>query len=252
MSNLTGALHGKSALVTGASRGIGREIALTLAEAGADVAVNYSGSEAAAAAVVEQIEAMGRKAFAVKANVGKSAEAEAMVKQVLDQFGKLDILVNNAGITRDNLIMRMKEEEFDQVIETNLKGVFNCVKAVTRPMMKQRSGRIVNISSVVGVLGNPGQANYVAAKAGVIGLTKASARELASRGITVNCVAPGFIETDMTDQLPEEVRTGLLSQIPLSRLGAPKDIAKAVRFLASDDAAYMTGQTIHVDGGMYM
>ncbi|MBU5444211.1 3-oxoacyl-[acyl-carrier-protein] reductase [Paenibacillus sp. MSJ-34] len=252
MSNLSGALHGKSALVTGASRGIGREIALTLAEAGADVAVNYSGSEAAAAAVVEQIEAMGRKAFAVKANVGKSAEAEAMVKQVLDQFGKLDILVNNAGITRDNLIMRMKEEEFDQVIETNLKGVFNCVKAVTRPMMKQRSGRIVNISSVVGVLGNPGQANYVAAKAGVIGLTKASARELASRGITVNCVAPGFIETDMTDQLPEEIRSGLLSQIPLSRLGQPKDIAKAVLFLVSDDAAYMTGQTIHVDGGMYM
>ncbi|CAH0122109.1 3-oxoacyl-[acyl-carrier-protein] reductase FabG [Paenibacillus sp. CECT 9249] len=252
MSNLSGALHGKSALVTGASRGIGREIAFTLAEAGADVAVNYSGSEAAAAAVVEQIEAMGRKAFAVKANVGKSAEAEAMVKQVLDQFGKLDILVNNAGITRDNLIMRMKEEEFDQVIETNLKGVFNCVKAVTRPMMKQRSGRIVNISSVVGVLGNPGQANYVAAKAGVIGLTKASARELASRGITVNCVAPGFIETDMTDQLPEEIRSGLLSQIPLSRLGQPKDIAKAVLFLVSDDAAYMTGQTIHVDGGMYM
>ncbi len=170
----------------------------------------------------------------------------------METFGKLDILVNNAGITRDNLIMRMKEEEFDQVIATNLKGVFNCIKAVTRPMMKQRSGRIINISSVVGVLGNPGQANYVAAKAGVIGLTKATARELASRGITVNAVAPGFIETDMTDKLSADTRSALLTQIPLNRLGQPDDIARAVRFLASDDASYMTGQTIHVDGGMYM
>jgi len=245
-------LTGKVALVTGASRGIGRAIALTLAEAGADVAVNYAGSEAAAAEVVALIEAMGRKAVKVKADVSSTQEVEGMFKLVLETFGKLDILVNNAGITRDNLIMRMKEDEFDQVIATNLKGVFNCVKAATRPMMKQRSGRIINISSVVGVLGNPGQANYVAAKAGVIGMTKATAKELASRGITVNAVAPGFIETDMTDKLPEEMRTQLLQQIPLAKLGQPEDIAKAVRFLASDDASYMTGQTIHVDGGMYM
>jgi len=245
-------LEGKVALVTGASRGIGRAIALTLAEAGANVAVNYAGSEAAAAEVVQQIEAMGRKAVKIRANVAKADEVEEMVKFTLDHFGKLDILVNNAGITRDNLIMRMKEEEFDDVIDTNLKGVFNCIKAVTRPMMKQRSGKIINISSVVGVLGNPGQANYVAAKAGVIGLTKASARELASRGITVNCVAPGFIETDMTDKLTDELKEQMLKQIPLAKLGQPEHIARTVRFLASDDAAYMTGQTIHVDGGMYM
>ncbi|WP_018757769.1 3-oxoacyl-[acyl-carrier-protein] reductase [Paenibacillus terrigena] len=249
---MTNALDGKVAVVTGASRGIGRAIAMELAQAGADVVVNYAGSQGAAEEVVEAITALGRKAIAVQANVGKSDEAEALVKQALEVFGHVDILVNNAGITRDNLIMRMKEDEFDAVIETNLKGVFNCVKAVTRPMMKQRSGRIINISSVVGVLGNPGQANYVAAKAGVIGLTKASARELASRGITVNCVAPGFIETDMTDKLSEELRTQMLGQIPLTRLGQPEEIAKAVRFLASDDAAYMTGQTLHVDGGMYM
>ncbi|OBZ16846.1 MULTISPECIES: 3-oxoacyl-[acyl-carrier-protein] reductase [Bacillales] len=245
-------LEGKKALVTGASRGIGRSIAIALAEAGADVAINYSGSEAAAAETAQAVEALGRRALVIKANVGKVDEFEAMVKEVIEQFGAVDILVNNAGITRDNLIMRMKEDEFDQVIETNLKGVFNGIKAVTRSMMKQRSGRIINISSVVGVLGNPGQANYVAAKAGVIGLTKASARELASRGITVNCVAPGFIQTEMTDKLPEEMRQSLSGQIPLARLGDPSDIANAVRFLASDASAYMTGQTIHVDGGMYM
>lgn len=245
-------LEGKKALVTGASRGIGRSIAIALAEAGADVAVNYSGSEAAAVETAQAVEALGRRAIVIKANVGKASEFEAMVKEVIEQFGAVDILVNNAGITRDNLIMRMKEDEFDQVIETNLKGVFNGIKAVTRSMMKQRSGRIINISSVVGVLGNPGQANYVAAKAGVIGLTKASARELASRGITVNCVAPGFIQTEMTDKLPEEMRQSLAGQIPLARLGDPSDIANAVRFLASDASAYMTGQTIHVDGGMYM
>lgn len=245
-------LTGKVALITGASRGIGRAIALTLADAGADVAVNYAGSEAAAAEVVSLIEAKGRKAIKIKADVSSMQEVEDMFKQVLETFGKLDILVNNAGITRDNLIMRMKEDEFDQVIATNLKGVFNCVKAATRPMMKQRSGRIINISSVVGVLGNAGQANYVAAKAGVIGMTKATAKELASRGITVNAVAPGFIETDMTDKLSEDMRAQLLQQIPLAKLGQPDDIAKAVRFLASDDASYMTGQTIHVDGGMYM
>lgn len=245
-------LTGKIALVTGASRGIGRAIAIELAVAGADVAVNYAGSEAAAAETAKSIEALGRRAMTVKADVSSVQETEDMFKQVIDGLGRIDIVVNNAGITRDNLIMRMKEEEFDQVIATNLKGVFNCVKAATRPMMKQRSGRIINISSVVGALGNPGQANYVAAKAGVIGLTKAAAKELASRGITVNCVAPGFIETDMTDKLAEEYRNQLMSQIPLARLGKPEDIARAVRFLASDDASYMTGQTIHIDGGMYM
>lgn len=245
-------LQGQAALVTGASRGIGRSIALALAEAGADIAVNYAGSEDAANETVRLIEELGVKAFAVRANVGIAAEAEAMVKQVNETFGKIDILINNAGITRDNLIMRMKEDEFDQVIETNLKGVFNCLKSVTRPMMKQRYGRIINISSVVGVLGNPGQANYVAAKAGVIGLTKASAKELASRGITVNCVAPGFIATDMTDELSEELRNKMLEGIPLARLGQPEEIASVVSFLVSPAASYMTGQTLHVDGGMYM
>lgn len=245
-------LTGKAALVTGASRGIGRAIAVALAEAGADVAVNYSGSEAAARETVQAIEALGCKAVMIKADVGKAAEFEDLVQKTLETFGKLDILVNNAGITRDNLIMRMKEEDFDAVIETNLKGVFNGIKAVTRPMMKQRSGRIINISSVVGVLGNAGQANYVAAKAGVIGLTKSAARELASRGITVNAVAPGYIETDMTDKLPQDVREGILNQVPLGRMGKPEDVAHAVVYLASDAASYMTGQTIHIDGGMYM
>ncbi|WP_027090921.1 3-oxoacyl-[acyl-carrier-protein] reductase [Cohnella thermotolerans] len=245
-------LTGKSALVTGASRGIGRAIAIALAQAGADVAINYAGSEAAAAETAKAVEALGRKALLVQANVGKAAEFDAMVQKTLETFGKLDILVNNAGITRDNLIMRMKEEEFDDVIETNLKGVFNGIKAVTRPMMKQRSGRIVNISSVVGVLGNAGQANYVAAKAGVIGLTKSAARELASRGITVNAVAPGYIETDMTGKLSPEIREGILGQVPLGRMGRPEDVASAVVYLVSDAAAYMTGQTLHVDGGMYM
>jgi len=245
-------LEGQTALVTGASRGIGRSIALALAGAGANVAVNYAGNEEAAAKVVAEIEALGVKAYAVKGHVGDSEQFDAMVKGVVEAWGRIDILVNNAGITRDNLIMRMKEEEFDEVIATNLKGVFNGIKSVTRPMMKQRSGRIINISSVVGVLGNAGQANYVAAKAGVIGLTKSAARELASRNITVNCIAPGFIETDMTDQLPEEVRQGMLGNIPLARLGQPEEIAKVVLFLASDSASYMTGQTLHVDGGMYM
>jgi len=245
-------LTGRTALVTGASRGIGRAIALALAEAGADVAVNFAGSEAAAMETAKAIEALGRRAILVQANVGKAAECEAMVQRTLDAFGKLDILVNNAGITRDNLIMRMKEEDFDEVIETNLKGVFNGIKAVTRPMMKQRSGRIINISSVVGVLGNAGQANYVAAKAGVIGLTKTASRELASRGITVNAVAPGYIETDMTAKLPKEVQDAIMAQIPLGRMGKPEDVAAVVVYLASDAAAYMTGQTLHVDGGMYM
>ncbi|NGQ93889.1 3-oxoacyl-[acyl-carrier-protein] reductase [Brevibacillus sp. SYP-B805] len=245
-------LTGKVALVTGASRGIGRAIALRLAEAGADVIVNYSGSEAAAAETVAKVKELGRRAIMIRANVGSSEEVEAMFKTALDEFGRIDILVNNAGITRDNLIMRMKEEEWDDVLAVNLKGVFNCIKAATRPMMKQRSGRIINITSVVGVLGNPGQANYVAAKAGVIGLTKTTARELASRNITVNAVAPGFIDTDMTAGLPEEVKASMLAQIPLGRLGQADEIAKVVVFLASDAASYMTGQTLHVDGGMYM
>ncbi|OAB45151.1 3-oxoacyl-[acyl-carrier-protein] reductase [Paenibacillus antarcticus] len=245
-------LSGQVALVTGASRGIGRSIALNLAELGANVVVNYSGNETAAQEVVAEIQALGVEAVALKANVGKTEEAENLVKEAINVLGRIDILVNNAGITRDNLIMRMKEEEFDSVIETNLKGVFNCLKAVTRPMMKQRYGRIINISSVVGVLGNAGQANYVAAKAGVIGLTKSSARELASRGITVNCVAPGFIDTDMTKELSEDLRSKLVADIPLARLGEPEEVAKVVAFLASDSASYMTGQTLHVDGGMVM
>lgn len=245
-------LRSKIALVTGGSRGIGRAIAIALAEAGADVAINYAGNEAAAEEVVSAISKLGRRAVKIRADVGDVSQVDAMVKEVIDHLGRVDILVNNAGITRDNLIMRMKEDEFDQVIETNLKGVFNCLKAVTRPMMKQRSGKIINITSVIGTTGNAGQANYAAAKAGVIGLTKSAAKELASRGITVNAVAPGFIETDMTDKLTEEMRAPLLDLIPQRRLGQPEEIARVVRFLAGEDAAYITGQTIHVDGGMYM
>ncbi|HEY2421338.1 MAG TPA: 3-oxoacyl-[acyl-carrier-protein] reductase [Neobacillus sp.] len=245
-------LEGKAVLVTGGSRGIGREIALELARQGANVAVNFSGSEAKANEVVAEIIALGRDAFPVKCDVSNSEQVAAMVKETVERFGKLDILVNNAGITKDNLLMRMKEEEWDAVININLKGVFLCTKAVTRQMMKQRAGRIINIASIVGVSGNPGQANYVAAKAGVIGLTKTTAKELCSRNITVNAIAPGFISTDMTDQLSEEVKTEMLKLIPLARFGEPKDIAKVTAFLASDDASYMTGQTLHVDGGMVM
>jgi len=245
-------LLGKTALVTGASRGIGREIALELARNGADVAVNYAGSRDLAEEVCREIEAMGRKAFSVQADVKNPGDVEAMFKDVIGRFGSLHILVNNAGITRDTLVLRMKEEDWDEVIETNLKGAFLCTKQAARQMMKQRYGRIINISSIVGERGNVGQANYVSAKAGLIGLTKASALELAARGITVNAVAPGFIQTDMTDRLPEEVREAMLKQIPLARFGETKDVAKTVLFLASDDAAYITGQTIHVNGGMYM
>ncbi|WP_223588555.1 3-oxoacyl-[acyl-carrier-protein] reductase [Neobacillus bataviensis] len=245
-------LTGKAALVTGASRGIGREIALELARQGANVAVNFAGSEAKANEVVDEIKALGLDAFAVRCDVSNTEEVAEMVKATIDRFGKLDILVNNAGITKDNLLMRMKEEEWDDVININLKGVFLVTKAVTRQMMKQRVGRIINIASIVGVSGNPGQANYVAAKAGVIGLTKTTAKELATRNITVNAIAPGFITTDMTDKLSEEVKTEMLKQIPLARLGEPKDIAKITAFLASDDSSYITGQTFHVDGGMVM
>ncbi|HLR63897.1 MAG TPA: 3-oxoacyl-[acyl-carrier-protein] reductase [Pseudogracilibacillus sp.] len=245
-------LKGKNALVTGSSRGIGRAIALELAKSGANVAVNYAGSEARAEEVVNEIKALGVQAFKIQANVADEEDVKTMVKTVTKEFGSIDILVNNAGITRDNLLMRMKPEEFDDVINTNLKGAFLCTKAVTRPMMKQRAGRIINIASIVGVSGNPGQANYVAAKAGVIGLTKSVAQELASRNILVNAVAPGFITTDMTDELNDEQKEAILNQVPLKSLGEPEDVARVVRFLASEDSKYMTGQTLHVDGGMVM
>ncbi len=242
----------KSALVTGASRGIGRSIALQLAEEGYNVAVNYAGSKEKAEAVVEEIKAKGVDSFAIQANVADADEVKAMIKEVVSQFGSLDVLVNNAGITRDNLLMRMKEQEWYDVIDTNLKGVFNCIQKATPQMLRQRSGAIINLSSVVGAVGNPGQANYVATKAGVIGLTKSAARELASRGITVNAVAPGFIVSDMTDALSDELKEQMLTQIPLARFGQDTDIANTVAFLASDKAKYITGQTIHVNGGMYM
>ncbi len=245
-------LEGKVVVVTGASRGSGRAIALKLADEGAKVVVNYSGSQAKAEEVVAMIQEGGGEAIAVQASVSQTEEVTALMDTAVKTFGSLDILVNNAGITRDNLLMRMKENEWDDVLDTNLKGVFLCTKAVTRQMMKQRAGRIINISSIVGVAGNAGQANYVAAKAGVIGLTKTTAKELASRNILVNAIAPGFIETEMTDQLPEDIKQGMLTQIPLAKLGQPEDIAKAVVFLASEDANYMTGQTLHIDGGMVM
>ncbi|WP_399628231.1 3-oxoacyl-[acyl-carrier-protein] reductase [Sporosarcina sp. SG10008] len=247
-----GRFDGKSAIVTGASRGIGREIALLLAKEGARVAVNYSGSKDKADDVVKLITESGGEAFAIQADVSDADGVKNMVDKTLEMFGSIDILVNNAGITRDNLLMRMKEDEWDDVININLKGVFLCTKGVTRQMMRQRAGRIVNVASIVGVSGNPGQANYVAAKAGVIGFTKTAAKELASRNINVNAVAPGFITTDMTDALSEEVKNQMLSVIPLGKLGRPEDVARTVLFLLSDDAVYITGQTIHVDGGMVM
>lgn len=242
----------KSALVTGASRGIGRSIALQLADEGYNVAVNYAGSKDKADAVVEEIKAKGVDSFAIQANVANGDEVKAMIKEVVSQFGSVDVLVNNAGITRDNLLMRMKEQEWDDVIDTNLKGVFNCIQKVTPQMLRQRSGAIINLSSVVGAVGNPGQTNYVATKAGVIGMTKSVARELASRSITVNAVAPGFIVSDMTDALSDELKEQMLDQIPLARFGEDKDIANTVAFLASEKAKYITGQTIHVNGGMFM
>ncbi|MFP3322128.1 3-oxoacyl-[acyl-carrier-protein] reductase [Planococcus sp. SIMBA_160] len=248
MSKLTG----KTAIITGASRGIGAAIARRFAEEGANIVVNYSGSQDKAEAVVAEIEQAGGKAIAVKANVADADAVKSLADAAMKEFGSIDILVNNAGITRDNLMMRMKEDEWDDVINTNLKGVFLCTKAVTRQMMKQRAGRIVNIASIVGVMGNAGQANYVAAKAGVIGLTKTTARELASRGITANAVAPGFITTDMTEKLGDDVQASMLAQIPLARFGAPEDVANAALFLASDEANYVTGQTLHLDGGMVM
>jgi 3-oxoacyl-[acyl-carrier protein] reductase len=245
-------LQGKIAIVTGASRGIGAQTAITLAGYGATVVVNYCGSKDKAESVVAEITAAGGTAIAYKADVSKMDETQAMFEAVMSQFGRIDILVNNAGITRDNLVMKMSEEEFTSVIDTNLLGVFHCIKQVSRIMLKQKSGRIINLSSVVGIIGNAGQLNYCAAKAGVIGMTKSLARELGSRGITVNAVAPGFIQTDMTDVLSDQVKEGILGQIPLKKLGEVKDIAETVAFLASEKAGYITGQVIQVDGGMGM
>src|SRR5262245_49297242 len=245
-------LNDKVALVTGASRGIGRSIATTLAGAGALVVINYKSNAAAADDVVNAITAAEGRAAAIQADVSDAAEVERLFKQVLDRNGKIDILVNNAGITRDTLLLRMKEEDFDAVLQTNLRGVYLCTKSALRPMTKARGGRIINITSVVGLMGNAGQANYAAAKAGIIGFTKAAAREIASRNITVNAVAPGYIETELTDVLSETVRQAILENIPLGRLGQPQDVADLVCFLASDAAGYITGQTLTVDGGMVM
>lgn len=245
-------LTDKIAVVTGASRGIGREIAKTLAGKGAVVIVNYNGSAAKAEEVVKEIEEAGGRAEAMQCNVSEFEAAGEMLSAVVKKYGRIDILVNNAGITRDGLLMKMTEADFDAVMDTNLKGAFNCMQHVARQMLKQRSGRIINMASVVGLMGNAGQANYGASKAGLIGMTKCVARELASRGITCNAVAPGFIVTEMTDVLSDAVKEAMAEQIPLKKFGSTKDVAAAVAFLASDDAAYITGQVISVDGGMHM
>lgn len=243
----------KRALVTGGSRGIGRAVCLALAGQGMSVAVNYAGSRDAAEQVAQECLQRGAPdTFAIQADIADPQQARALVDAAIERLGGVDVLVNNAGITRDGLLLRMSEENFDAVLATNLKGAFCCMQAVARPMMKQRWGRIVNLSSVVGLRGNIGQANYAASKAGLIGLTKTAARELAGRGITVNCVAPGFIETDMTAVLPESVRTGLLGQIPMGRLGAAEEVAAAVAFFAAPQASYITGQVLCIDGGMAM
>ena len=245
-------LSGKVAFVTGASRGIGRAIALRLASDGAKVALNFSSNFAKAEEVKAAIESSGGAAMLVQGDVSNFAVVTELIKKVVDEWGRLDILINNAGITRDNLLLKMSEDDFDKVIATNLKGVFNCTKGVTKLMMKQRGGRIVNMSSVVGLKGNISQANYAAAKAGIIGFTKTAARELAARGVTVNAVAPGFINTDMTAALSEKVKEVMMQEIPAGRMGTPEDVANAVAFLVSDEAAYITGQVLSVDGGMAM
>jgi 3-oxoacyl-[acyl-carrier protein] reductase len=245
-------LTGKSAIVTGASRGIGRAIALDLAARGASVVVNYNSSETAAQDVVKAIEAAGGTAMAFKADVSKTEESAALIKAATDAYGKLDILVNNAGTTRDMLLMQMKEDDWDHVIAADLKSVFNCTKAATRPMMRARFGRVINITSVVGLAGQAGQSNYAAAKAGIIGFTKSMAKELGSRNITVNCVAPGYIPTDLTNSLPDELKQNMVKLTPLGRMGTPEEIAYAVSFLASDLASYITGVVLSVDGGIVM
>ncbi len=245
-------LGGKVAIVTGASRGIGRAIALKFAQAGAKVVINYAGNLAAAEEVLESITCLKGEALIVQGDVAKAADVDNLIKQTVERFGRIDILVNNAGITRDNLLMRMKEDDWDAVLDTNLKGVFHCTKAVSKIMMKQRYGKIINMTSVFGVMGNAGQANYAAAKAGVIGFTKSMAKELASRNINVNAIAPGFIATDMTQGLTDQVKTAMEASIPFARLGQPDDVGDAALFLASDFSSYITGQTFHVDGGMVM
>lgn len=245
-------LENRTALVTGASRGIGRQIAISLAAEGAFVIVNYNGSKERAEQVVKEITEKGGKAVAVCCDVADNDACEEMVKNLITEYGRVDILVNNAGITRDNLLMKMSEQEFDDVINTNLKGAFHTIRHLSRYFLKQRSGRIINISSVSGITGNAGQANYSASKAGVIGLTKSVARELASRGITANAVAPGMVDTEMTEVLSDSIKEQMLAQIPLRRIGNPQDIADAVVFLASDKASYITGQVLTVDGGMTM
>jgi 3-oxoacyl-[acyl-carrier protein] reductase len=245
-------LLGKIALVTGGSRGIGRATAIKLGAAGAKVAVNYNTSESAAHEVVEAITSEGGEAKAVKADVSKNDEVEAMINGLVKEWGRVDILVNNAGITRDNLMMRMSQEEWDAVMDTNLRSAYFCTRAVLRPMLRNRWGRIICLSSVVGLTGNTGQANYAAAKAGLIGFTKSIAREVGARNITANAIAPGFIQTDITAGLPEELKSNILKTIPAERYGQPEDVANAVLFLASDLAAYVTGQVLNVDGGMVM
>lgn len=245
-------LSNKVAIVTGGSRGIGKAIALELAREGAIVVVNYNGSEEKAKAVLDEIQVLGGRGMIYQCNVSDFASCEKFFKEILEIYGKIDILVNNAGITRDGLIMRMSEEDYDMVMDTNLKGTFQCMRFVNRIMLKQKSGRIINISSVSGVLGNAGQANYAASKAGIIGLTKSVAREVASRGITVNAIAPGFIETEMTGVLHEKTKEMAVKQIPLGKFGRVEDIANMVVYLASDKSAYITGQVIHIDGGMAM
>ena len=242
----------KVAVVTGASRGIGRAIALELGRRGNFVVVNYNGSAEKAEAVKQEIQAAGGEACAMQCDVSDYGACEAFMKDVIKEYKRIDILVNNAGVTRDGLLMQMKEEDFDAVVDTNLKGAFHTIRFAARQMLKQRSGRIINLSSVVGLRGNGGQVNYSASKAGIIGLTKSAAKELASRGITVNAIAPGFIETEMTAVLPEETKAATLKEIPLQKFGKPEDVAQAAAFLASEEAAYITGQVLCVDGGMAM
>ncbi|MGI5928512.1 3-oxoacyl-[acyl-carrier-protein] reductase [Pseudoflavonifractor sp.] len=245
-------LTGKTAIITGGSRGIGKAVCLELARRGCNIVLSFAGNTAAADQTVAECQALGVQALAVQGNVADADAVKALFDAALKQFGAVDILVNNAGITRDNLLMLLKEEDFDAVVDTNLKGTFLCMKAAVRPMMKQRHGRIISLSSVVGLHGNAGQVNYAATKAGVIGMTKSLAKELAGRNITVNAVAPGFIDTDMTAVLPEKAKEAILASIPMARLGAAEDVANAVAFLASDEAGYITGQVLAVDGGMSM